>query len=59
MVRVEGILMRSLLRQIGAGVAMLALALTGVQPALAQAAQVSNNQQGGDQQGGFILKMNG
>jgi len=33
---------------------MLALALTGAQPAFAQAAQVSN-----DQQGGFILKMNG
>ena len=33
---------------------MLALALTGVQPAVAQAAQVSS-----DQQGGFVLKMNG
>jgi len=47
------------LQEIGAGAALLALALTGAQPALAQPSQVSNNQQGGDQQGGFILKMNG
>ena len=33
---------------------MLALALTSAQPMVAQASQVSN-----DQQGGFILKMNG
>jgi len=44
---------------------MLALAQVGVQPMVAQnsdpahGAQVSNNDQQGDQQGGFVLKMNG
>ena len=53
--------MRGWLQQIGAGIAMLALAQTGAQPMVAQnsdppqSAQVSNN----NQQGGYVLKMNG
>jgi len=57
----EGNWMRGWLQQIGAGIAMLALAQTGAQPMVAQnsdppqSAQVSNN----NQQGGYVLKMNG
>ena len=46
--------------KIGTAVALLALMQASVQPSFAQNAdQSSNSQQGGPQQGGFVLRMNG
>ena len=52
--------MRGWLRNTGAGLAALALALPGAQPMPAQdSSQASGTQVSADQQGGFVLKMNG
>jgi len=62
---VEGNGMLGWKQRIGAGVAALALMLPGVQPGLAQSTdpasrgQASGAQVSADQQGGFVLKMNG